>query len=416
MSTLLTPSLTTQSPDLLHQVNALRQTDNLTNWYYLAREYLFLGLVVGGTIAFYEWLQAQGLSWLWAVPVTLVAITFVGAGQHRIATLAHEGVHYMLFRNRLVNEFVSEWFCMFPMLAVTHVYRVQHLGHHQYPNDPERDPDWDQMRKSGHRYEFPMGRWEFLWTCMLKQMLWLVGPIRYILVRALFKADGSEHSPYRRLTRTSPFVALFSVAYLLGLIGVLTWLVWAEQAMLLALVPAAMLVVAVAVYAAMPERCYTTYLIKSDIGPRWTACLRVVHFTLTLSAIAWLTLLTGMPWWLYYIVLWLVPLGTSFAFFMIMRQIVQHGNADQERFTNTRVFTVNPLIGFAVFPIGHDYHLPHHLFPMVPHYNLRKAHDLLMRTDEYREQAVLVEGYFLHGAHLPHKPTVLDLMTRSNEN
>src|SRR5262249_57317511 len=114
MSTALTPSLTTQSPDLLRQVNALRKTDNLTNWYYLAREYLFLGLVVGGTIAFYEWLQAQGLSWWWAVPVTLVAITLVGAGQHRIATLTHEAAHYMLFRNRLLNEFVSEWFCMFP--------------------------------------------------------------------------------------------------------------------------------------------------------------------------------------------------------------------------------------------------------------------------------------------------------------
>jgi hypothetical protein len=39
-----------------------------------------------------------------------------------------------------------------------------------------------------------------------------------------------------------------------------------------------------------------------------------------------------------------------------------------------------------------------------------------MQTDEYRRQAVLVEGYFLHKAHSPHKPTVLDLMTRSNGN
>ena len=181
-------------------------------------------------------------------------------------------------------------------------------------------------------------------------------------------------------------------------------------------VPALMVIAAVAFCAAVPERCYTTYLIRSDIGPRWTACLRVTHFTLMLCAVAWLTVLTGRPWWLYFLVLWILPLGTSFAFFMILRQIVQHGNADQERFTNTRVFLVNPLISFAVFPIGNDYHLPHHLFPMVPHYNLRKAHDLLMQTEEYRRQATLVDGYFLHKEHPPRHPTVVDLMTRSNGN
>ena len=63
-------------------------------------------------------------------------------------------------------------------------------------------------------------------------------------------------------------------------------------------------------------------------------------------------LLTGVAWLiadapasrggLYYFCLWMVPLGTSFAFFMILRQIVQHGNADRERFTNTRIFLVNP--------------------------------------------------------------------------
>ena len=61
---------------------------------------------------------------------------------------------------------------------------------------------------------------------------------------------------------------------------------------------------------------------------------------------------TRASWWLFFLVLWIVPLGTSFAFFMVLWQIVQHGNADQERFTNTRVFLVNRLISMAVFPIA----------------------------------------------------------------
>ena len=70
-------------PELLRQVNALRRTDNVTNWLYLGREYFFLVTVIGLTIAFYELLRAADLSLLWAVPVALLTILCVGAGQHR---------------------------------------------------------------------------------------------------------------------------------------------------------------------------------------------------------------------------------------------------------------------------------------------------------------------------------------------
>lgn len=52
-------------------VNILRRTDNYRNWFYLARDYLFLGLVVGLMLAFYHWLFTQGWSWLYALPITL---------------------------------------------------------------------------------------------------------------------------------------------------------------------------------------------------------------------------------------------------------------------------------------------------------------------------------------------------------
>ena len=127
------------------------------------------------------------------------------------------------------------------------------------------------------------------------------------------------------------------------------------------------------------------------------------------SAIGWLTLLTGRPWALYYFLLWIVPLGTTFSFFMLLRQVVQHGNASQERLTNTRIFLVGRLIRWSVFPLGMDYHLPHHLFPMVPHYRLPALHELLLQTDAYRQNAVVVEGYFFHQTP-PRQPTVLELM------
>lgn len=399
-------------PELLRQVNHLRKTDNWTNWYYLAREYLFLAMAIGVTISSYYWLLDQGLSLAWSLPVTLLCIVCVGAGQHRLATLTHEAAHYMLFRNRLLNELVSEWFCMFPILGTTHSYRVQHLGHHQYPNDPDRDPDWTQMTRSGHRYQFPMSRGRFLWECVFKQLLWPPSLIRYVLVRASFRVDLGENTPYRMKRRQARPLTLTRLAYTVSLLAALVICAFLGDWLLLTAVPAVLWVSVMVLVACVPADWFEDYAIKSDIPIRWGVGLRLTFNTLLASLIVWASVLTGAPWWLFYIVLWLVPLGTSFAFFMILRQIVQHGNADQARFTNTRVFLVNPLISMSVFPIGNDYHLPHHLFPMVPHYNLRKLHALLNERAIYQEEAVVVKGYFFPPEHPPQHPTVVDVMTR----
>ena len=411
MSATLTERTTTQlnDPNLIRRVNALRKTDNVTNWFYLVREYLFLGSVIGLTIAFYQFRANWGLHWLWNVPVTLLAIGLVGAGQHRLSTLSHEASHYMLFRNRLLNEVVSDYFCMFPMWSTTHHYRLQHLAHHQFPNDPERDPDVAQMEASGHRFAFPMSPRRFVWECVLKQILWFPKLIRYIRVRARYNATGGGTGPYEAKGPRSKLLVLVGVLYLAVLAGSLTALVMLDQPVLLAIVPAVLLAASLIFYARVPAHLYRQSLVKPDISPRAMTYGRMTYLTLTFTALAWLTYLTDMPWALYYIVLWMIPLGTSFAFCMILRQVVQHGNATRERLTNTRIFLVSRLIRFAVFPLGMDWHLPHHLFPMVPHYRLKELHALLMEAEEYRTNATVVEGYFFH-RRPPQHPTVAELM------
>jgi fatty acid desaturase len=404
------PAASINDPDVQRQVNELRQTDNVKGWFYLAREYALLALILGPTIGFFYYLEAAELSWLWAIPVTLIAITLVGAVQQRLATLTHEAAHYMLFHNRLLNEIASELFCMFPIFGTTHSYRVQHLGHHQFPNDPERDPDWVQMRRSGHRFQFPMSRLRFLWHCVIKQILIPLYPLRYALVRASYVVDKGEGTPYRMQRHQGRVLALASVLYLVTLVATLAGLVYLGDFVLLTVVPACLWVGGMAFFTLAPALWFEEYFIKSDLPVRVQKCMRLTFNTLVLTGVAFLTLWTGKPWWLFYVVLWMLPLGSSFAFFMILRQIVQHGNAGTERYTNTRIFHIHWLLNWAIFPIGNDYHLPHHLFPMVPHYNLRKLHELLMQTEEYRTNAVVVEGYFLP-EDPPERPTVMDLMT-----
>lgn len=114
----------------------------------------------------------------------------------------------------------------------------------------------------------------------------------------------------------------------------------------------------------------------------------------------------------YFIMLWLVPLNSSFMYFMFLRDVYQHSNADAGRLTNSRVFFTDPFTRWAVFVYGQDMHIPHHLFPVVPHYHLRPLHELLKRVHEpYRTQVVETHGTF-HDTR--GRRTILDEMTRTH--
>ena len=67
-------------------------------------------------------------------------------------------------------------------------------------------------------------------------------------------------------------------------------------------------------------------------------------------------------------------------FFMFLRDVYQHSNADDGRLTNSRVFFTDPFTRWAVFVYGQDMHIPHHLFPAIPHYRLRTSTACSSRT------------------------------------
>ncbi|MBY0230170.1 MAG: fatty acid desaturase [Gemmataceae bacterium] len=403
------PAKTMQDSALKEHLQRLRQTDNVTNWFYLIRTYAFLALVIGGAVWFDLWRTANGYSWGWSVPVFLLAVVLVGAGQHQLSGLAHEGVHHILFRNRLLNEFVSDWFCLFPLFSSTHHYRLQHLAHHQFVNDPDRDPDISQLKTSGHWMSFPVSRKGFL-SELWRQLL-LFPLIRFILVRAKYNATGTDKNPYMRKGVKQPKIAVRAgLLYLVSLVASLAWCVYAADTMLLAILPTSLYVAAMAFYLSLPETSFHQSRLHPPITQKTMTLLRITFFTLVFVSLAWITHATGVHAWAYYALLWIVPLLTSFSFFMIMRQWVQHGNGDRGWLTNTRTFFVNPLIEFAVFPMGQEYHLPHHLYATIPHYNLGPLHRVLMEYPEYREQSLEVHGYF-HPPHRPQlHPTVVDVL------
>jgi fatty acid desaturase len=403
------PVRSLQDSRLKEKLQELRRTDNYTNIYYFVRVYLFFAVVIGGTIWFYRGHDDLGLSWWWNVPLTLVAIVLIGAGQHQLTGLAHEAAHHILFRNRFWNDLISDWLCMFPLYSSTQHYRLQHLAHHQFVNDPARDPDISQLKSSGHWLEFPASKGVFLRT-LLKQ-LWLPNLVRYMRIRAAYNAIPTDKNPYlKKGWKPCKTTVRVGIAYMLALITACAVLVRLEEPLLLALIPLGLYAGVMVFYGFIPEDMYHQSRIHPVISMRAMTLMRITYITAVFCGLAWSSLLWD-PWSvLYYFLLWLVPIFTSFSFFMILRQVVQHGNGDRGWLTNTRIFFVQPLINFAVFPIGQDLHLPHHLFASVPHYRLKKIHDALLECPEYREQAVEVHGYFISPEKPPRHPTVIDVL------
>ncbi len=401
------PTITALSdPRIKEKLQDLRRTDNITNLFYLLRTYLYLALVIVAALYFYavnDWSP-----WL-NVPVTLIAIVLIGAGQHQLTGLAHEASHHILLKNRFWNDFVSDWFCMFPLFSSTQHYRLQHIAHHQFVNDPDRDPDVSQLQTSGHWLHFPVDKKTFLVT--LFKQAWLPNLFRFMRIRAAYNAIPTEKNPYlKKGWKPNKTTVRVGILYMLTLIGVLAALVYSENPLLLAVVPAGMYAAIMLFYAKIPAPMYHQSRVHPVISMRVMTLLRMTYVSLLFNGLAWLSRYVTVYAPLFYLLLWVVPIFTSFSFFMILRQLVQHGNGGRGWLSNTRVFLLNPLLNFAVFPLGQDYHLPHHLFASVPHYRLKELHEVLSQCAEYRQQAVVVEGYFMPYEKPPTKPTVVEVL------
>lgn len=398
-------------PALIERLHELRKTDNTRNWYYLIRAWVYLVLVLGGAVWFFVSRADWGLSWWWNVPVALVAGILVGAGQHQLAGLMHEGSHHMLFRHKPLNEIISNIFCAFPLISMTYLYRVQHHAHHQFVNDDERDPDLWQQKRTGHWLEGPKEKRELLKTFL--KWLWPVKLIVYSASRARSAAGGGGANPYRNKDRKYSKVPKHTfLGSALIQMGLMTVLVLVGDPWLLAAGGAALWIGTLVRLAMLSEDEFVSSRVRTALPHKPMWLLRATHLHAIIFGLALTTLLTGRWAGVYALVLWALPLSTSFSLFMMLRQVVQHANNDRGRITNTHTFLVNPFVRWAIFPIGQDYHLPHHLFASVPHYRLKALHKTLMQYPEYGapEVEVEVEGYFSPRRPPPRPPTVIEAL------
>ncbi len=125
----------------------------------------------------------------WTNPLTiLLGIVVVGGRQLGLAILNHDGAHYLLFENKALNDWVSEWLLNRPLLGGSVLgYRKYHLDHHRFTQQ-ENDPDLHLSAK------FPITRASFR-RKMVRDLTGQTGWKQHsAIVRAAF---GSVDRPWR---------------------------------------------------------------------------------------------------------------------------------------------------------------------------------------------------------------------------
>lgn len=400
-----------------HDIRSLKARDNWTNFGYIGLIYLIMAVTMAATLWSYTAVAADGLPWWWNIPMTVFAVAVIGASQHQLGGIVHEGTHYVLFADRKLNELASDWLAAFPIYTSTYAFRLHHLSHHQFVNDPQRDPNFNQAQESGHWLDFPIAHIDFL-VAILKQL----NPVRlvsYILARAKYSALGTDTNPYANPDKPGwPWAIRLGVLFMVAIPAIHVALLslgaagvaerWLMSAIAMAVLIAAWIGL-VAYYLLIPEDAFAQSRINPVISHRTTTISRISYMAIVYGALTLGEYYSGVATWGYFGLLWILPLFTTFPLFMVLREWIQHGNADRGRYTNSRIFLVNPMLRYAIFPFGMDYHLPHHINASVPHYRLKDLHSYLMENDaKYAEQALVVDGWRAGDAHAA--PGIVDVL------
>ncbi len=152
-----------------------------------------------------DWLIIVAVFWIFAAlgtPLVLVPIAalLIGARQHALGILGHDGAHFLAFRNRRWNDFFTRVLTAWPLLvSIAHGYRPWHFDHHRTLGT-DADPELKYRRAGVYR----------------DQPTWMKIAVLYVgdlLGFGLFNAFGfwKRVRPRRRLQALGPPLALGTI-------------------------------------------------------------------------------------------------------------------------------------------------------------------------------------------------------------
>ncbi len=199
-------------------LRALSRLDPLRTWAHIAGEWIAIAAAVALCERFFH------------PALYVVAVLWIGARQHALGILMHDGAHRRLFKSRLLNDVVSEALLAWPIFLTTAAYRRTHFAHHRHVNTDD-DPDF--VRKRTDAWRFPKSRRD-LARLLLKDALGLSLPQWVLMVLAL---SGLVPAAERRETLRARGPLVARIAYYGAALAAIAGLGVSREVLLYWLVP-----------------------------------------------------------------------------------------------------------------------------------------------------------------------------------
>lgn len=371
----------------------------------LAMDYAVLALVQAALIYSLSHLDDWGLSKLWAIPIGMVGVVLTGCIIHRIGLMGHEASHHMLVTNRMWNDILADLLCFYPLWSSLTSYRAKHLGHHLYPNDPEKDPNWAGGKGRDLFARFPMPKPSFIYQYYVK-FFWppFVFKNLYDLLRVLSVGSGmAPVDPKELKSRARKFGKLgvlasptiMALIFLVVLVGIIYASEATGKGWLVITAPILFYLAGVAIWSALPKEQFKRSSAKLSYDAKISGLIRFTFYTVTFLIISWIRFFGNFDLAPFYACFWIFPLIYVFPYLMLLREIYQHANLGTGQLDNSRIIHADPFTCWALLGYGNDYHLIHHIYPNIPHYHLPAAHEKLVNESEvYRESVEESYGTF----------------------
>ena len=194
------------SPDILARVRRCTTNDN----YHGLIEVLENWLVIGVSIAVSLWAWNH-LEIVYAVPIYLAAVFFIGGRQRALADILHQAAHGTLLKNRRLGNFIGKYLSGYLILQSFTSYTLSHVTyHHGRFGDPEKDPDYVHYQNSGICGE------NFNQKAIRRYLLYLltpIAPIDYVLYLLRNRIIPRGEAPREQVVR-GLFIAVVIAAFI----------------------------------------------------------------------------------------------------------------------------------------------------------------------------------------------------------
>lgn len=171
-----------------------------------------------GTIAF-EWILIAGaimIHQLYAHPaVYLLTWVIIGTRLYALYSLSHDGIHYLLVKDKTVNDMITTVFLAFPIFISVRHMRKSHFDHHKYLQTAA-DPEIGHL--AYREFQFPKSKSELFLILLLD-----ITGVNFLYYKVLrFKRllaahGGPSEVDWGLAVNRLAYVVLFGVMIYLGL-------------------------------------------------------------------------------------------------------------------------------------------------------------------------------------------------------